>query len=75
MPSYYPPGTRKGSRFYIVRGRIDGREYEVRTRATDKGGERSIGMNSNGESRNVLSLRERQQHSRKRFAFTKPHGI
>ena len=38
MPSYYPPGTRKGSRFYIVRGRIDGQEHEVRTRATDKGG-------------------------------------
>lgn len=37
MPSYYPPGTRRGNRFYIVRGRINGKEREVRTRARDKG--------------------------------------
>ena len=38
MPSYYPPGTRKGNRTYIVRGRIDGRAYEQITGATDKSG-------------------------------------
>ncbi len=38
MPSYYPPGTRKRNRFYIVRGRIDGREYEIRTCSTNKTG-------------------------------------
>ncbi len=38
MPSYYRPGTRRANRFYIVRGRIDGREYEIRTRSTNKTG-------------------------------------
>ena len=38
MPSYYPPGTRKGNRFYIVRGRVAGKEREVRTGCRDKGG-------------------------------------
>ena len=38
MPSYYPPGTRRGNRTYIVRGRIDGHEYEFRTKAVGRGG-------------------------------------
>jgi len=28
MPTYYPPGRRKGNRWYVVRGRIDGEPYE-----------------------------------------------
>lgn len=32
-----PPGKRKGNRFYLVRGSVDGRRYEVSTQATDKG--------------------------------------
>ncbi|MCH7716405.1 MAG: GIY-YIG nuclease family protein [Gemmatimonadetes bacterium] len=33
MPTYYPPGTRRNNRYYIVRGRIDRREREIRTTA------------------------------------------
>lgn len=36
MPSFYPPGARKGNRAYVVRGRIDGREYEIATDTTDE---------------------------------------
>lgn len=36
MPVYYKPGTRRKNRHYVVRGRIDGREYEVRTQSADK---------------------------------------
>ena len=36
MPIYYPPGTRKRNRFFVVRGQIDGREYEGGTRAGDE---------------------------------------
>jgi len=31
-----PPGRRKGNRFYLARGRIQGREYEVSTQTTDR---------------------------------------
>ena len=31
MPTYYPPGTRRNNRHYIVRGRINRREREIRT--------------------------------------------
>jgi len=31
-----PPGKRKGNRFYIARGTIAGRQYEVSTKTTDK---------------------------------------
>ena len=40
MPTYYPPGTRKGYPCYIVRGWIDGEQYEVRTDTLSKKGER-----------------------------------
>ncbi len=36
MPSYYPPGTRKRTRFFVIRGQIDGREYEGGTSAGDQ---------------------------------------
>lgn len=36
MPSFYEPGKRKGNRTYVVRGRIDGREYEIATDTTDE---------------------------------------
>lgn len=36
MPTFYPPGTRKGNRFYVVRGSVHGREYEVQTHTRDK---------------------------------------
>ncbi len=38
MPSYYAPGTRKGNRFIVVRGRIDGRAHEYSTGTTDPDG-------------------------------------
>lgn len=38
MPKVYLPGTRKGNRRTIVRGHIDGRQYEI---ATDAGNARS----------------------------------
>lgn len=38
MPTYYPPGKRKGCQFYIVRGWIDGDQYEIRTKAIHKKG-------------------------------------
>ncbi len=38
MPSYYPPGARKGNRFIVVRGRIDGKGYEHSTETTDQDG-------------------------------------
>ena len=31
MPTFYPPGTRKGNRTYVVRGRVGGREVEIVT--------------------------------------------
>lgn len=37
MPTYYAPGRRKGNRTYTVRGRIDGRQYEIATDAANKG--------------------------------------
>ena len=40
MPTYYPPGKRKGYPFYIVRGWIDGEQHEVRTDCQSKKGER-----------------------------------
>ena len=33
MPTYYPPGSRRNNRHYIVRGRINRREREIRTTA------------------------------------------
>lgn len=36
MPTFYAPGTRKGNRFYIVRGSVLGREYEINSYKTDK---------------------------------------
>ena len=36
MPSIHPPGARKNNRRWIVRGRIDGRSYEITTDARTK---------------------------------------
>jgi len=36
MPTFYPPGTRKGNRFYVVRGWISGREHEITTDTRNK---------------------------------------
>ena len=36
MPTFYPPGKRRNNRFCVVKGRIDGREYEIRTTARYK---------------------------------------
>jgi len=36
MPTYYPPGTRKGNRTFGVRGTIDGARYEIATDALDQ---------------------------------------
>jgi integrase len=33
MPTFYPPGTRKSNKTYIVRGRVGGRQYEITTEA------------------------------------------
>ena len=38
MPTVYLPGKRKNSRTCIVRGRIDGQQYEIVTTATNKRG-------------------------------------
>ena len=38
MPSYYAPGARKGNAAYVVRGRIDGRPYEITTDTVHKRG-------------------------------------
>ena len=38
MPTYYKPGERKGCQFFIVRGWIDGDQYEIRTKAIHKKG-------------------------------------
>jgi integrase len=38
MPTYYPPGTRKSNKTYIVRGRVNGRQYEI---TTEVGNERA----------------------------------
>lgn len=38
MATFYRPGTRKGNRFFIVRGYIDGKEYEVSTGCAIKKG-------------------------------------
>ena len=38
MPTYYSPGKRKGHPFYVIRGWIDGKQYEVRTDSTHKKG-------------------------------------
>lgn len=35
-PQLYAPGERKGNRFYIARGRINGRQREINTRTTNK---------------------------------------
>lgn len=39
MPTYYKPGSRKGNRTWVVRGYVDGRQYEIATDATHKRGE------------------------------------
>ncbi|HSF96235.1 MAG TPA: tyrosine-type recombinase/integrase [Thermohalobaculum sp.] len=39
MPTYYPPGTRRGHPGYVVRGWIDGEQHELRTTAFAKKGE------------------------------------
>lgn len=36
MPTYYAPGKRKGNQTFIVRGSINGRQYEIATDATNK---------------------------------------
>lgn len=37
MPfTLFPPGTRKGNRFFVVRGKIDGRDVEVSTKTRDE---------------------------------------
>lgn len=36
MPTYYPPGSRKGNRYYVVRGSVAGIEHEITTRTRDK---------------------------------------
>ena len=36
MPAYYAPGTRNNNKTFIVRGRINGKEYEIRTTALGK---------------------------------------
>lgn len=38
MPTYYKPGQRKGCPFFVVRGWIDGKQYEVRSKTTHKKG-------------------------------------
>ncbi len=40
MPTYYPPGKRRGHPFIVVRGWIDGDQHEVRTNSLSKKGER-----------------------------------
>lgn len=37
MPTFYKPGQRKGNRTVVVRGRINGRQYEITTPAINKG--------------------------------------
>lgn len=39
MPTYYKPGERRGYPFYVIRGRIDGEPYELRTEAIHKKGQ------------------------------------
>lgn len=60
MPSYYPPGTRKGNRFYVVRGRVDGQAHEYSTGATDKVGAEEFWYAIRGDIRqgNVARSRE-----------------
>lgn len=36
MPAYYAPGTRNNNKTFIVRGRINGKERELRTTALGK---------------------------------------
>lgn len=36
MVKLYAPGQRKGNRFFIARGHVHGRQYEINTRETDK---------------------------------------
>lgn len=38
MPTYYAPGKRKGNKTFVVRGHIDGKQYEI---ATDAGNKRA----------------------------------
>lgn len=38
MPTYYAPGKRKGNKTFVVRGFIDGKQYEI---ATDAGNKRA----------------------------------
>ena len=77
MPTYYAPTKRtkrKGgkvytNRTYVVRGRINGREYEIHTRSTHKkgagGAEEKSGRTSNSEyGQNVTPFRRpNQRHS------------
>ncbi len=36
MPTYYPPGKRKGNETFVVRGYINGKQYEIATDAGNK---------------------------------------
>lgn len=36
MPTYYPPGTRKGNKTFVVRGHIGGTQHEIKTNAGNK---------------------------------------
>jgi|GEM_PF-816744 len=54
----HPPGTRKGNRCYVARGRIEGRQYEISTGATDARVARQIADRFEREAREQLA-RER----------------
>ena len=38
MPTYYPPGKRRGYPFFVIRGYIDGKRHESRSKTTYKKG-------------------------------------
>ncbi len=41
MPTYYKPGNRKNNTTYVVRGYVNGRQYEITTNASHKRGAKS----------------------------------
>lgn len=42
MLKLYPPGTRKGNRYYIVKGRLGGKFFEVNTKSVNEAAARRI---------------------------------
>lgn len=61
MPfSLYPPGTRKGNKFYVAVGRIKGRQYEINTRQTNARSARKSADDFEIEVRKQLEREQRE---------------